>query len=54
VIWQQVHDLYTQVRVFKSWREIVLAADEDSQKPGFWQAIRYHIATVIQKTSSMK
>ena len=37
-LWNEVHELFNQVHVFRSWNDIVGAAVDESKKPGFFHA----------------
>lgn len=37
-LWKEVHEIFNQVLVFRSWNEIIGEASEESKKPGFFHA----------------
>ena len=57
-LWQQVHEIFIQVHVFRSWNEIVEAGIEESKKPGFFHSWVSHnyldsIASGVRRLSDL-
>lgn len=57
-LWQQVHELFNQVHVYRSWNEIVGESTEDSKRSGFFHAWILHnyldsIASGVRRLSDV-